>query len=166
MKPGQDMEVQTHVRKEARMEAAQILTLLDRKHRALVELHALSGQQLELIDQEQMSGLLQLLAIKQRLLGELYEVNGHLAPLRGAEVDERRWPNPETRARCQGLLARCERLLLETLEQDRRGEQLLAARRDQAEARMQQAWQGALTAQSYADTSPPVASRLDLTSEA
>jgi hypothetical protein len=125
-------------------------------------LRDLAGRQLELIDGERMADLFSLLDAKQRALGALHAIEGELAPFRGQSPDERRWRSADVRLRCGERLADCERLLAETLERERQGEELLRKRRDQAAVRLAEAASAIQAREAYAAHETRDHRRLDL----
>lgn len=139
--------------------------LVERKCDCLTQLHALSRRQMELIDNEQMTGLIDLLAGKQRLIGLLQGIDQQLAPYRGLPPAARAWSSDGDRARCASLLARCEALLADILRHEKLGEERLIERRNQTAARVASAWQGNEARGAYATAGQREGSSLDLFSE-
>ncbi len=125
--------------------------LAGRRHDCLTQLHALSRRQLELIDVEDMSTLLGVLAAKQRLLGELQELDRGMDPFRGQEPETRRWRTPEARQRCAELIARSQALFAEIIACEKQGESRMQSHRDQAAVRLQGANAGAQARSAYVD---------------
>jgi hypothetical protein len=136
--------------------------LVARKRACLAELHDLAGRQLALINADQMTDLFRVLDAKQRSLGALAAVERELAPFREQRPEDRAWPTAEERACCRELLAGCERLLAETLERERAGEELLRRRRDQAAERLAEAAGAVQAREAYAAHDAPGPRRLDL----
>ena len=145
-------------------ETDRLAELAGRRHECLSQLHVLSARQLELIDQEDMTQLLGVLAAKQRVLGELQEVERGLDPYRGQNPDERRWRSPDARRRCGELIARSESLFAEILEREKEGEERMRRRRDETAVRLQGARAATLARTAYAGEAAR-ARRLDLSSE-
>jgi flagellar biosynthesis/type III secretory pathway chaperone len=139
--------------------------LVERKCACLAELHELSRRQLELIDGEQMSGLIDLLAGKQRLIGLLQAIDQQLGPHRGLPPAARAWSSESERTRCGALLARCEALLADILRQEKLGEERLIERRNQTALRVATTWQAHEARGAYAAAGRHAGSRLDLISE-
>lgn len=148
----------------AAFETDRLAELAGRRHDCLNQLHVLSRRQLELIEQEDMTNLLGVLAAKQRLLGELQQVERGLDPFRGQHPDERRWRTPEARRRCAELIAHSESLFAEILEREKEGEEHMRRRRDQTAVRLQGVRTATQARSAYAGESPR-ASRLDVSSE-
>ncbi|HUY91729.1 MAG TPA: hypothetical protein VMV10_23505 [Pirellulales bacterium] len=145
-------------------ETDRLAELAGRRHGCLQQLHVLSRRQLELIDQEDMTQLLGVLAAKQRLLGELQEVERGLDPFRGQNPAERRWRTPEARRRCADLIAQSEALFAEILQREKEGEEQMRRRRDQKAVRLQGARTATQARSAYAGDSAR-AGRLDVSSE-
>ena len=84
-----------------------------------------------------MALLLDVLAVKQRLLGDLEQIERALDPFRNQQPSERPWPTPDDRRRCAAELDECERLLKEIVVQERQSESELSRRRDRTAERLQ-----------------------------
>src|SRR3569832_2178058 len=104
-----------------------LFDLAARRLECLVQLHALSRRQLDLIESEDTSTLLGVLAAKQRLLGELQELERGMDPFRSQDPEQRRWRNPETRQRCADLIARAQALFAEIIVDEKQGETRMQA---------------------------------------
>lgn len=138
--------------------------LAERRHECLQQLCALSLRQLELINVEDMTALLGVLAAKQRLLGELRELERGMDPFRDQDPETRVWRNPQARQRCAQLIAQSQAIFAEILAHEKQGESRLQTHRDQAAARLQGVATGAQARNAYfADAPRP--RRLDLSAE-
>ncbi len=126
-----------------------LFDLAARRLECLVQLHALSRRQLDLIESEDMSTLLGVLAAKQRLLGELQELERGMDPFRSQDPEQRRWRNPETRQRCADLIARAQSLFTEIIADEKQGETRMQTHRDQAANRLQGAHAGTQARSAY-----------------
>jgi flagellar biosynthesis/type III secretory pathway chaperone len=109
---------------------------IDRKHAVLDELRELGRRQLELIAVADLSSLLRVLAGKQRLVEQLQSIELDLDRFRHQQPAERRWQRAEDRIRCAQILLRCESLIGEIIEQERRSEVELAHQREDAAGRL------------------------------
>lgn len=138
--------------------------LARRRHECLVQLQILGGRQLALIEAEDMSQLMGVLAAKQRLLGELHELERGMDPFRGQPPDERQWRSPELRRQCAELIARSEAVFAEIIAGEMQGEVRLRRHRDQAAARLQGAHVATHARSAYVGDSS-YSTRLDLSSE-
>lgn len=139
--------------------------LVARKVGCLTELRDMGAKQLALVRGGGMTELLDLLAAKQRVLGELQRVERGLDPFRAQDPDARPWPSPQARRRCHELVERSESLLREIVDRERRSETELVRRRDETAAQLQAAHlagqaRGAYTAQPHA-----AGGQIDLSSE-
>ncbi len=91
-----------------------LLELIDRKRQILAQLCQQGLRQLQLIDRDDLGELLQVLAVKQRLIAALEQTERNLDPFREQRPEERSWQTPADRDRCAKLLNDCEALLAES----------------------------------------------------
>ena len=119
------------------------------KRECLVQLREMGRRQLELIDQRDMTALLDVLAAKQRLLEKLQQIERDLDPFRGQDPERRRWRSVEDRRACTEHLQQCERLLAEIISQEKCSEGALLRRRDEAASRLQDAHLAGQARQAY-----------------
>lgn len=113
--------------------------LIGGKRACLVQLREMGRRQLELIDEGDMTTLLDVLTGKQRLLDKLQQIERALDPFRGQDPERRRWRTAEARSQCTEQLDQCERLLAEIISQEKCSEGTLLKRRDEAASRLQNA---------------------------
>jgi hypothetical protein len=139
---------------------------IERKHALLVRLLELGARQSQLIDQGSLTDLLKLLTVKQGLIHELQLVERQMDPFRGQDPLERRWSDPRSRQQCAEKLADCEKFLAEILRQEKSGETLLRARRDEAASRLAGAHWAREAQGAYHEQTPPRHNQLDLSSGA
>ena len=149
----------------ATLETDTLAELIGAKRECLRQIRDLGRRQFELIDADEMTALLDLLALKQRSLLRLQQIERALDPFRNQDAGQRRWRSTEARQACAEQLSQCEALLQEIVTQEKRSESTLRRRRDEAAARLQglhaaDAARGAYAAQSAADFS-----QLDLLSD-
>lgn len=147
------------------LETDLLAELIRSKRECLVQLRDLGRRQLELIEAGEMAALLDLLAVKQRALMKLQQVESRLDPFRGQDPDERLWRTPELRQQCSQQLGQCETLLGEIVGREKVAEGLLVRRRDEAARRLQGAHHAGRARQAYAATPPGEPSQLDLLSD-
>ena len=148
------------------METNLLVQLIDQKHEVLVQLHQLAQRQLAFVGEGgEMSELLSLLAAKQGLLDRLHALQRQLDPYRREDPDSRRWRTPRDRQRCAQVAGRCQSLLGEVIELERRSEAQLKLRRDSTAAQLKAVSTAAEARAAY--TAGPCESQgqLDLTSE-
>lgn len=105
----------------------------------LEQLQALGRRQLELIEQGDMTLLIQVLAAKHNVLAELQQVEKRLDPFRGQNAETRRWRSEALRQRCADLVGRSDEVFREILEQEKLAETRLAHHRDETARRLQMA---------------------------
>jgi hypothetical protein len=114
-----------------------LVQLIRAKHACLVQLRDMGRRQLELIEAGNLTGLLDVLSAKQRPLLELQRAERAIDPFRSQDPQRRRWQSPEVRAACAGQIAACDQLLREIIAQEKRSEEIMSRRRDQAAAQLQ-----------------------------
>jgi len=119
------------------MDTKVLAGLVHRKRECFAQLAELVRRQEALIEAEQMAQLLDVLAVKQRLLGELEQIERGLDPFRGEQPQERRWASEADRQRCAQELDDCQRLFGQIVTQERKCETELSRRRDQTAERLQ-----------------------------
>lgn len=129
--------------------------LIRAKRSALAQVRDIGRKQFELIERGDMTALLDLLAVKQRIIDQLQRIEAALAPFRGQDPSERAWRSPEDRQRCSDEIEQCEALLREILGQERLSEGMLARRRDETAERLQDAGHAARARGAYALAAAP-----------
>ena len=139
--------------------------LIAAKHDVLVQLRQLSRQQLDLIDEGDMSKLLVLLSAKQSLLGQLQKVERQLDPFRSQDPEGRRWESSQLRQQTRQTAERCEGLLGEIMMIEKQGESDLVRRRDAAAHHLQGVHTAARARGAYSQPNADHGRRLDLSSE-
>ncbi len=118
-------------------ETDQLAQLLQKRHESLRQLAYLSRRQVELIDSGDLGTLLQILAGKQQLLGDLNAIERGLDPFRNQRPEERQWPDPAARERSARLVEESDLLLGEIFQLEQRSAGGLQQRRDEAAQRLQ-----------------------------
>ncbi|MCX7426539.1 MAG: hypothetical protein NTW96_13065 [Planctomycetia bacterium] len=146
-------------------ETNELAALVERKHACLCRLREMGARQLELVRGGEMTALLDVLAAKQRLIGELQQIERALDPFRGEDADARHWPTPDERRRCAERLAECQSLLAEIVRGEKEGESELVRRRDEAAQQLQGAHVASQARGAYHAATPRSFSQLDLMSE-
>jgi len=143
-----------------------ILTQLVRaRYACLVQLRNLGLRQMELIDEGDVTGLLDLLAVKQKPLSDIQRIEKALDPYRAQDPERRPWPTAADRAACGRLVEECDKLLREIVVQEKHCEEAMVQKRDATAIQLQRlraAGQahGAYTAPVFAGVS-----QIDLSSE-
>jgi hypothetical protein len=147
------------------METDRLAELIDNKHAVLAQLLRLGREQSNLIGDGDITNLLVVLSAKQSLLNQLQTIEGHLAPFRQQDPAARRWSSPAARHRCAEVARRCEDLLHDIVEIEKRSESEMVRRRDAAAARLQSAGSAAQARAAYQNQPKSSPRQLDLTSE-
>lgn len=147
------------------METDFLAKLVDLRHDVLVQLRQLARQQAVVIHEADMTRLLSLLGIKQRLLNELQNFERQLEPFRSQDPDQRIWRTPADRQRCREVAERSESLLGEIVLVERECETNLIQRRDHAAVLLQGAHSAARATQGYAVPLESRGSQLDVSCE-
>ncbi len=142
-----------------------LAALVQRKRLCLEQLQVLGQKQRELIDSDQVTRLLDLLSVKQRMLFELRKVDVALQPFARQSPQERNWGNPQQRQRCAADLEVCERLLAQIVVQQKEDEQTLIRRRDEVAQALRGMHVAGLAREAYEARTPNPVSRIDLSSD-
>src|SRR5690349_10451362 len=116
----------------------------------LEQLHALGRRQLELIDQGDMTQLINVLSAKHHVLAELQQTEKRLDSFRGQDSDARHWRTEALRERCAGVIGKSDQLLSGLLEQEKLAETRLERHRDDAAKRLQLAHSAGQARSAYA----------------
>ncbi|MDY0167532.1 MAG: hypothetical protein RBS80_13380 [Thermoguttaceae bacterium] len=143
-----------------------LLELICSKRTCLEQLQAMGRRQMELIESDQMSALLDLLAQKQQTIAELQQIERGLDPFRDQAPEARRWRNEEARRRCADELSACEGLLAGIIDGEKASERALVLRRDEAATRLQGMHRAGRARASYISPPAATASQIDLCSDA
>jgi hypothetical protein len=138
--------------------------LIARKHKCLLQLRELGMRQRGFIDGGQMTSLLDVLAVKQRILGDLQQIERDLTAFRGQDPETRRWRTPDDRRRCAAQLGECQRMLAEIIEQEKQSEHVLVRRRDEVAVQLQGVNMAGRARAAYVQFPSTPVSHLDLTS--
>ncbi len=147
------------------LETDKLAGLIQRKRDCLLSLHEMGKRQMEFVADGEMARLLDVLAAKQRVLNDLQRVERALDPFRDQDPETRLWRSAEARADCARLLDECERLLRETVEQERQSEAALTVRRDEAAVKLHGAHAAGRARGAYSNQGNSSISQLDLSSE-
>ena len=137
--------------------------LIAAKRETLRQLRDLGSQQRESVDSGDTEQLFRVLAAKQRVLGQLQELEKHLTPFHNQDPDARQWRTLQDRQSCAEVAEECSQLLAVVIEQERESEQAMVRRRDDA-AQQLTAVHSAMHLRETYDAQPRGApNRLDLT---
>lgn len=147
------------------LDTDRLAELVERKHNCLSELHEIGRRQLQLVRGGEMTTLLDLLAVKQRLIERLQNIERDLNPFRAQSPQSRQWRSETHRRRCAEQIQNCESLFEQIIEHEKMGETELTQRRDEAAVRLDGAHQAWRARGAYTATAPPHSGKLDLASE-
>ncbi len=114
-----------------------LIQLVRARHSCLVQLRDLGQRQMELIDQGNVTGLLDLLAIKQKPLSDIQRVEKALDPYRTQDPEKRQWPSADQRAACARLVEECNKILKEIVAHEKRCEETMTRKRDDTALELQ-----------------------------
>ncbi len=115
-----------------------LIQLVKARHSCLVQLRDLGRRQMELIDKGNVTGLLDLLAIKQKPLSDVQRLEKALDPYRTQNPEQRQWPSAGERAACARLVEECNKMLKEIVMQEKRCEETMTRKRDATALELQQ----------------------------
>ncbi len=139
--------------------------LIRAKRECLLQLRELGRRQLDLIDADDITSLLDILAAKQRPLVQLQRIERALDPFRNQDPEQRRWRSLGDRCHCAEQVQQCETLLGEIVSQERCSEGSMVRRRDEAAQRLQGAHLAGQACGAYTDGFSSHVSQLDLHSD-
>jgi|YNPMSStandDraft_1061717.scaffolds.fasta_scaffold02031_7 hypothetical protein len=105
--------------------------LVSQKYRLLQSVQELVARQEELIERGEMTSLLEVLVVKQRMLDELQTLERRLEPFRHQDPQTRRWRNEVLRQQTAARLQECQKLLADILQREKRCESELLRRREE-----------------------------------
>ena len=147
------------------LDTDRLVELIERKHNCLSELHEIGRRQLQLVRGGEMTTLLDLLAVKQRLIERLQIIERDLNPFRAQPPESRQWRSEKHRQRCAQQIQSCESLFAQIIEQEKTGESELIQRRDEVALRLDGAHQAWRARGAYTAKAPQRSGKLDLASE-
>ena len=139
-----------------------LMQLVQARHTCLVQLRDLGRRQLELIDEGDITGLLDVLSVKQKPLSDIQRIEKALDPYRRQDPQRRQWRSAEDRAACARLVQQCEALLAEIVAQEKRCEEIMVQKRDATAERLLRLQSAGRAQGAYAATSLATASQIDL----
>ncbi|MCA9017000.1 MAG: hypothetical protein KDA77_16830 [Planctomycetaceae bacterium] len=119
----------------------------------------LSFQQQELINQDDYSGLLDILGKKQRLLGQLDQYKKQLPALWEKWKSDREQLTAAQREACEQILSESEAVLARLLQNEDTSTQCMVDRRDRTKQQIQSLNQGERVGEAYRDSLAPVTHR-------
>jgi len=131
-----------------------LAALIMTKQQVLEILVQVSRQQLALINAGEMTTLIKLLGGKQTVMNQLQTVERELTPFRNEDPEQRVWFSAAERTACQTRAQRCNTLLSEAMDLEKRAEAAMLDRR-QAAASALAAVQAGADARAAYDSVPP-----------
>jgi hypothetical protein len=147
------------------MDTDVLAQLIDNKHELLLQIRQLSARQVEFVEADDMARMIQLLAVKQRLLAAMEETERRLDPFRREDPDQRVWKSPAHRQRAQQVSASCDILLQEIMTMEKGCETNLFRRRDEAAGQLQGVHRSAQAANAYLGSSEASGRQFDASCE-
>ncbi len=147
------------------LDTDRLAELVGQKLTCLTELHEIGRRQLELVRSGEMIELLDVLAVKQRLIERLQNIERDLDPFRAQSPQSRQWRSETLRQRCCKKIQSCETIFAQIIEQEKMGETELIRRRDETAVQLDGAHRAGRARGAYSKTSPQYSGQLDLASE-
>jgi hypothetical protein len=135
------------------------------KRECLLQLREMGRRQLALIEEGDLTSLMDVLAAKQRPLVTLQRIERALDLFRNQDPQQREWRSAADRVQCAEQLKQCETLLAEIVSQEKCCEIALIRRRDEAAARLQGAHLAGHARHAYLPQAGAWPSQLDIVSE-
>jgi hypothetical protein len=142
-----------------------LMQLVRARYTCLTRLRDLGRQQMQLIDQNNVTGLLDLLSLKQKPLSDIQRIEKALDPYRTQDPEKRQWPSAEDRASCARLVQECEAMLREIVVQEKRCEETMVQKRDATAVQLQRLRAVGQAHGAYAAPVHAGISQIDLSSE-
>ena len=102
-----------------------LMQLVRARYTCLMQLRDLGRRQGELIDRGDVTGLLDLLSVKQKPLSDIQRIEKALDPYRRQDPERRQWRSADDRAACAELVRQCEMLLAEIVAREKECEELM-----------------------------------------
>jgi hypothetical protein len=123
--------------------------LISRKEELLRRLLPISVQQLEIVRQSNLTVLLQLLAVKQRLMNEFEEIEKQLKPFQEIPLKERKWNNETERLEFGKKIEYCAAMLEEIIRNDSTSMEELEVQKTDTESQLKRVRQGSRAFEAY-----------------
>jgi hypothetical protein len=142
-----------------------LLQLVRARYSCLVQLRDLGRRQMELIDEGNVTALLDVLSVKQKPLSDIQRIEKALDPYRAQDPERRVWRTPADRETCARLVQKCEELLKEIVVLEKRSEEVMVQNRDATATRLEQLRSAGKARGAYSEPSYMEIHQLDLSSE-
>lgn len=140
-----------------------LIQLLRLRQDRLAQLVRIGQKQAEMINQDQMTGLLDVLAAKDRLIDDLQKVQRELDPLARMQPQQRQWRSEEDRQQAAELVEHCNTLYQAVIQQEQQDMQRVQHMRDETSAQLEEASRAHQARGAYAGSNT-ARSSLDLSS--
>ena len=139
--------------------------LIERKRDVLSRLMTLIEKQWTIIEKEDYSQLLSVLAAKQPLLTELHSTEKGIEPFRSQDAESRVWRSQDDRLACRANAERCTELLTAVMNEEKRCEQYLVERREETKEMLDQTVVAGQAHRAYRSNQAQPTSQLNLLSQ-
>ncbi len=139
--------------------------LANERFQLVQELRQSVEQQLQFIQQQQMSRLLQHLTAKQKVVNRFAEVQQMLLTLVNDPTGETIWPNAQQQAECRQVVQAAEDVLRQVVELEQACEEALQAEREQLATQIDRTVSRQRAVTAYRASATPETSQLDLSSD-
>lgn len=118
-------------------ETDRLLELLCLKLECFSKLRELGREQISHIEGGRIDELLRVLAVKQRLIQRIQDVETDLGPFGAQDPGSRTWRTSEQREQCARIIEITQVLGREVIEQERKAEEVLSRKRVEAAEHLQ-----------------------------
>jgi hypothetical protein len=142
-----------------------LMQLVRARYTCLMQLRELGIRQLALIDQDNVTALLDLLSAKQKPLNDIQRIERALDPYRSEDPQQRPWHSLEDRANCAGLVKKCETLLKEIVAAEKQCEETMLQKREATAIRLRQLRSAGQAHEAYTSAGNAGLSQIDLSSD-
>lgn len=123
--------------------------LIRSEEELLERLLSASQRQLKLVDEGQVTLLIQHLGLRQHLWNEFEQLELQLAPYRGIPPEKRVWNNAEERQKTEAAVNRCKDLMEQILANDQQSLSATATQKDEVEAQLRRVRRATTVAPAY-----------------
>jgi hypothetical protein len=107
-----------------------LFSLMEAKRAVLAELRNMAILQIDAIDKQDITELLQLLSRKQLRMDRMVALQQQLSTFQGEDPESRLWVTPERRHACQAIKRECDRWIQEILVMEQRAADSMTVQRD------------------------------------
>lgn len=139
--------------------------LIAAKRQVLEQILELTKTQQQQIQADDLTKMLRILTVKDRLIRNLNSLETALNPYRDDDPDSRPWPTMDARLKCRADSERCEQVLAAVLQLEQECDEAMRTRRDQIATQVHAAHDAARARHAYNSTQSQRSQQLDLSSE-